>query len=59
MIRRWMLRHAELALADARWYRKKWIDGWNSAPSEIAASDRKIARLERRVANLTAKEASE
>lgn len=46
-MRRWLLRIVEDELNDAAWYREKWIDGWNARPSQIRASDRKIARLTR------------
>lgn len=46
-MRRWLLRIVEDELNDAVWYRETWIDGWNVAPSQIRASDRRIARLTR------------
>ncbi len=49
-IRSWMLRRARLALADAEFYRDAWYR--HQKPSEIEAHERRIGRLERRVARL-------
>lgn len=46
------LQRAEMELADAKHYKAKWVDGWWRPPSEVQATENRIARAEQRVEKL-------